>query len=575
MKLTCFIFFILTVAALTAKGNGQLCEQVRVPYCANLANFHGYTMQANELNQGFFEIVLSRYESLFNCSEEMKYFVCSALLPSCENSRLKYPCNSFCRSILTAETCQNELREIMLLNEPFGNEITNIFNCDVLYGESSERCIRYPNETQTTTNLNANTTQTHTNNSSQFCKRNIHYSTNAKYFASIWLIITTTPITLILLFTFFSILINLSRFEYPTRPILYMVLSHLVYCLGVTLRSMVGYNTASCQQGEIIRGEYWTTEHAPCVIIFITTYFGIMSYLVWTCILTICLMLSKLFQWSDADIAKYRVVFHAVGWTISTTQTLMLVSVRESRADELTGICSVHVDSRFVFLAGITLPVLSYTSFVVIGIALSLCGIARTYKRMGFYQKHLEKGNQIRCILRIAIFLIGFILIFAVFIITTTYDYIAYPSYSTLPCQGVNCRVASPAVGIINVTCILASGLLTTIWIARSSTSSQWRNVITKLTCRREKRKHIQTQLSENNSSNYNIGEITNLEVKVPGFVDVTHSSYDEYIYSIASTTTATSRSGDSKILQPTIVKWDIPNTASICSTAHQSISTV
>ena len=38
----------------------------------------------------------------------------------------------------------------------------------------------------------------------------------------------------------------------------------------------------------IIRGEFaWTVGgHAPCVIIFITTYFGIMSYLVWSCILT-------------------------------------------------------------------------------------------------------------------------------------------------------------------------------------------------------------------------------------------------------------------------------------------------
>ena len=463
----------------------------------------------------------------------------------------------------------------MALNEGFGNEITNIFNCDVLYGESTKQCICYPNETQTTTNQNTSITQTHTNNSSQFCKQNIHYTTNAKHFASTWLILTTTPTTLILLFTLFSILININRFDYPTRPILYMLLSHLLYCLGVTLRFMVGYNMASCQQGEIIRGELWTVEHAPCVIIFITTYFGIMSYLVWSCILTVCLMLSKLLQWSDADIAKYRVVFHAVGWTISTTQTLMLVSVRESRADELTGICSVHVDSRYAFLAGVTVPVVLYTSFVVIGIVLSLCGIARTYKRMGLYQKHLETRSLVRSILRIAIFLIGFILIFAVFIIITTYDYLAYPSYSALPCQGVNCRVASPAVGIINVTCILASGLLPTIWIARTSTYTQWRNVITKLTCRREKGKCIQTQLREKNGSNYNIGEITNLEVKVPGFVDVTHSSYDEYIYSIASTTTTSSRAGDSKILQPTIVKWDIPNTASICSTAHQSISTV
>ena len=119
------------------------------------------------------------------------------------------------------------LKEVMALNEGFGNEITNIFNCDVLYGESTKQCICYPNETQTTTNQNTSITQTHTNNSSQFCKQNIHYTTNAKHFASTWLILTTTPTTLILLFTLFSILININRFDYPTRPILYMLLSHL------------------------------------------------------------------------------------------------------------------------------------------------------------------------------------------------------------------------------------------------------------------------------------------------------------------------------------------------------------
>ena len=46
MKFICFTFAFFIVAGLTAKGNGQLCEQIRVPYCANLADFHSYTTES-------------------------------------------------------------------------------------------------------------------------------------------------------------------------------------------------------------------------------------------------------------------------------------------------------------------------------------------------------------------------------------------------------------------------------------------------------------------------------------------------------------------------------------------------
>nr|AJE25510.1 frizzled B [Oopsacas minuta] len=555
-----FCVILILIAKVTGNGNGQLCEQIRVPYCANLTNFHRETIQEAEFNApgNQQQIILSKYESLFNCSDEMKYFICSALLPSCENSQLKYPCNSFCRRILTSESCQNELREIM--TSPEGNEITNIFNCDVLYQESSNQCIRQPMEAQTI-NIHTNNTQTHTNNSSPFCE-DTHYTIAAKHFASTWLVITTIPTILILLFTLLTILINLKAYEYPLQPILYIVLSHVVYCIGVLFRSAIGYYVSSCQNGEIIRGEFWTLEHAPCIIIFITTYFGMMSYLVWTCILTICLVFSKLFQWSDADVAKFRVVFHSLGWSIPTAQTLILMSIRESRTDELTGICSVHVQSRTTYIAGFILPIVVYTIATNVGIVLSLFGIIRTYTRMGFYQKHLEKHTLIRSIIRISIFLFAYTSIFAVFIITTTYDYIAYPSYTEVSCKGVNCRMASPAVGIVTITCILTSGLVSTIWIARTSTYTKWKRTLLKLTRRKRNKKCIQTRLKEVDDLMHNIGEITNLEVKVPGFVDVTHtSSYDEYTYSINSTTT-TNKSEDAKNV--TAYYCEVGNPASI-----------
>ena len=586
-----FKLLLILVSKFIVNLNGQECQRIRVPVCSNLAEFHTETTQNNGLNifgnQDNLQAILLQYESLINCSQEMKYFVCSALLPSCENSHLKYPCSSFCRRVLLSESCQSELREIQSLNGASTNEFNNIFNCDLLHDESSggNVCVSYRTATPTSTTNPLNTT-------SLFCKQNIHYSSSSKHFASLWLIITTVPTLLILLFILLTILLNLKAYEYPLRPVLYIVLSHITFCCGVLLRSAVGYNMASCQKGDIIRGEYWTAEHAPCVIIFIMTFFGMTSYLVWTGILACSFLLSKLSQWSDAYIAKFNVIFHIIGWAIPITQTLTLISLREARANELTGICSISAESNNAYLAGLIVPVLAYTLFSITGIVVSMGGVLRTFKRMGFYQRHMEKRKIIRTLIRIGTFLLVFTSIFAIFITATLYEYIAYSGYSEVSCRGVNCRYASPVIGIVRFTCVLASGWVIVIWIIRPSTFNHYKNMATKITNRNSKTKVSVPPVRQIviDESNYNIGQVTNLGVKLPGFVDISPAySYEDYLYSIptttttgstttttgSTTTTIKSKDESMKPTQPTIMRWEIPQGTSICSTTYKSITTV
>ena len=579
-----FSALLILIIKLIVNVNGQECQQIRVPICSNLAEFHTKTMQDSELsvfgNQEDLLAILLQYESLISCSQDMRYFVCSALLPSCENSHLKYPCSSFCRRALSSESCQSELREIQHLDGASTSSFKSIFDCDLLYNESSDGnvCVSYESVKTATPTLPSNPLNT----TVQFCKRNIHYSSSSKHFASVWLIITTIPTLLILLFAILTILFNLKLYEYPLRPVQYVVLCHIIFCCGVLLRSAIGYNLASCQEGEIIRGEYWTPQHAPCVVIFIMTYFGMTSYLVWTGILACTILLSKLFQWSDADIAKFNVIFHIVGWGVPTIPTLTLISLRESRADELTGICSVSAESHNAYLAGLIVPVLVYTVCTIAGFLLSIGGIFRTFRRMGFYQKHLEKRKTICTLIRIGTFLLAYTFIYAIFITLTLYEYIASSKYTEVSCRGVNCRFASPVTGIIRFTCILASGWATVIWVTRPSIISRYKKMATKITNRKSNKKLPQLREIVSKESNYNIGEVTNLGVRVPGFVDISHAcSYEEYLYSIPSTTTITttttnkSQDQDMKQAQPTITRWEIPQGTSICSTTYKSITTV
>ena len=572
-----FSILLILISKFLVNLNGQECHQIRVPMCSNLPEFHTETRFGNQDN---LITILLQYEALINCSQEMKYFVCSALLPSCENSHLKYPCSSFCRRVLLSESCQSELREIQSLNGVNTNQFNNIFNCELLHDSSDANvCVSYGKSTTTTT------TDNKINTTASVCTRNIHYSGSSKHFASIWLVLTTVPTLLILLFTLSTILMNLQQYEYPLRPVLYIGLSHFTYCFGVLLRSAIGYNLASCQEGGIIRGEYWTSLHAPCVIIFIITFFGMTSYLVWTCILACCFLISKLFQWSDADLAKYHVIFHIIGWSIPATHTLILISLRESRADELTGICSVSAESQIAYLAGLIVPVLVSTLFTITAMAVSIYGILRTFKRMGSYQRHLEKREIICTLIRVSTFLSAFTLIFAIFITASLYEYIAYSNYSEVSCRGVDCRYANPINGIIRFTCIIASGWVIVIWISRQSTFNRYKKMVTKITHRNSKKETSLPQVRqifvEQRESSYDIGQVTNLGARVPGFVDISPAySYEDYLYSIPSTTTRSTTTTKSQAqgvmpTQPTIMRWEIPQGTSICSTTYKSITTV
>ena len=553
---------------------GQVCEQVSVPICSSLARFHMNTFQPNKHNfsdgQDSIGVILSDFASLFECSIEMQYFLCSTFLPVCENSQPIYPCRSYCLRAVGSERCQRELREISDINH---GDLAQIFNCDNLNDSAQDGCIDSPLQTPTDREKLNNTD--YPNDTLPHCLDDILYTSNAKRFAAVWLTICTVVTTLIISFTLFTILINLNGYNYPLRPILYILLSHAMYCLGILLRSVVGYNASSCQNGALIGGEFWNLEHIPCIAIFMTTYFGTVSGLVWWVILACCWLLSTLLQWSDGDIAKFKFVFHTVGWTVPTIQTLILISLRESQADELTGICSVNVNSRSVYLVGVILPTILYAVLGGICFGASILGILRTYRRMGFYQKHLEKRKVTVMVIRNSTYLTANSVTIALFITSIIYEYVTRPYNDELSCRGVNCRFASPSTGIIRVTSILASAILSTIWIWRPSTFRKWKKLTRKLiNCKKsQKNTTILGQRSVmRDESFYDIGQITNLDLKTPGFVEISSQSSSENgdVYN-----TYVNSSEYSKPSQPTIFKWDIAHTESTCSTTRKSITTV
>lgn len=171
------------------------------------------------------------------------------------------------------------------------------------------------------------------------------------------------------LFTFLTFLIDVSRFRYPERPIIfyavcYMMVS-LVFFLGFLLEDRVSCNAASpgkfrastVTQGshnKVRTGPSWVTlafKLAPtcppcprpqaCTLLFMVLYFFTMAGSVWWVILTITWFLAAVPKWGSEAIEKKALLFHACAWGIPGILTVSLLAMNKIEGDSVSGVCFV------------------------------------------------------------------------------------------------------------------------------------------------------------------------------------------------------------------------------------------
>lgn len=207
------------------------------------------------------------------------------------------------------------------------------------------------------------------------------------------------------LFTFLTFLIDVGRFRYPERPIIfyavcYMMVS-LVFFLGFLLEERVSCNAASpgrFRAATVTQGSH----NKACTLLFMTLYFFTMAGSVWWVILTITWFLAAVPKWGSEAIEKKALLFHAVAWGVPGALTITLMAMNKIEGDSMSGVCFVGLYDLMALRWFLLVPL---ALDVVVGVVLLLAGIAALNRvRM---EIPLEKENQdklVKFMIRIGVF---------------------------------------------------------------------------------------------------------------------------------------------------------------------------
>ena len=512
------------------------CEPISIPLCANIEynetimpNLLGHSKQEQagmEVHQ-FFPLVKVQ------CSQHLQIFLCAVYAPVCTILEDPLPpCRSLC--LAAQDGCEE------LMNK-FGFQWPANLNCNNFPDPSPDQlCVgeergdgvtrikdRLPPVTRRPHNMPWSTPSSRQGGGMDFiCPRQLAVLPELEYrlyigesevtdcgapcdkmfftpeqtlFSRYWTGCWASLCLLATSFTLLSFLVDVSRFQYPERPIIYLTLCYacvaLGFVVGFALGDSVSCNSAPAQVTNGLQLERTIRQGSMqdwrCTLLFMVIYFFFMSASVWWVILTVCWFLSASLKWGQEAIDVQSQWFHFIAWGQPAISTIVILIMKKVEGDILTGICFVglwHMGSLRLYVLA---PLLSYlvigTVFLILGL-FSLIKIRTVMKQDGSKTDKLEK-----LILRIGVFSILFIVPQTVIIACLFYEQHYFSSWM-LQWQGRACveysrewqtpcpesladhDVPPPdfTVYMIKYLMILLLGIFSGVWLWTEKTLHTW-----------------------------------------------------------------------------------------------------
>uniref|UniRef100_A0AC35TRP4 Frizzled-4 n=1 Tax=Rhabditophanes sp. KR3021 TaxID=114890 RepID=A0AC35TRP4_9BILA len=175
-----------------------------------------------------------------------------------------------------------------------------------------------------------------------------------KLWASIWAIFSFVCA----MFTVFTFLIDLPRFKYPARPILYLSFC----CMGISsvyLIPIFSKEASSCSAISSTGAPLITQglDNFWCSIMAVTQYYFQIAAVIWWLILTYCWYLTSRAKWTTEFITGLAKYFHLIAWGCPCLLVIILLSTQETAidGDMFSDVCSMgnlnpDVLFKFVFM---------------------------------------------------------------------------------------------------------------------------------------------------------------------------------------------------------------------------------
>ncbi|KAF6032779.1 FZD7 [Bugula neritina] len=157
--------------------------------------------------------------------------------------------------------------------------------------------------------------------------------TLARYWIGVWAILCFVST----LFTVLTFLIDMDRFSYPERPIIFISGCYLIvsicYIVGFILEDKASCITASGGELVVTQG----TKNEGCTILFMLTYFFTMASSIWWVILTLTWVLAAGLKWGHEAIESNSQYFHLAAWAVPAIKTITIIALRSIDGDVLSG----------------------------------------------------------------------------------------------------------------------------------------------------------------------------------------------------------------------------------------------
>ncbi|XP_048883082.1 frizzled-2-like [Brienomyrus brachyistius] len=500
------------------------CQPISIPLCTDIAynqtimpNLLGHTNQEDaglEVHQ-FFPLVKVQ------CSPELKFFLCSMYAPVCTVLEQALPP---CRSL-----CERARQGCEALMNKFGFQWPDSLACETfpVHG-AGELCVGQ-NTSERSPPISPTVSVTDDphpegNADGRFrcpaalmvpqylnyrflgeehcgapCEPSkphgmMYFSQEEQKFARIWIGIWSILCCASTLFTVLTYLVDMKRFSYPERPIIFLsgcyTMVSVAYIAGFLLEDRVACNERFDSEARtVVQG----TKKEGCTILFMMLYFFSMASSIWWVVLALTWFLAAGMKWGHEAIEANSQYFHLAAWAVPAVKTIAVLAVGQVDGDLLSGVCFVGLSSVAALRGFVLAPLLLYlalgTSFLLAGFV-SLFRIRTVMKHGGTKTEKLE-----RLMVRIGVFSVLYTVPAAAVVACYLYEQ-AYreqweQTWLSRACKAyaVPCPLQRPLQAVPDFTIFMIKYLMTLIvgitsgfWIWSSKTLNSWRKFYTRLT---------------------------------------------------------------------------------------------
>ncbi|KAK5877301.1 hypothetical protein CesoFtcFv8_024820 [Champsocephalus esox] len=393
------IYLLLSLALLprssctTAKE--ITCQEIAVPLCKGIG--YNYTYMPNQFNhdtQDEAGLEVHQFWPLveIQCSPDLKFFLCSMYTPICLDDYKKPlpPCRSVCERARAG--CAPLMRQ-------YGFPWPDRMKCDLLpvQGNPDTLCMDYNRTDSTTVSPVLSKPTNHPGKgynppknkpsrpgaSGKYkppaapcepgCKclepmvpvntdrhplynrvktgqitncampcHNPYFTHEERAFTAFWIGLWSVLCFVSTFATVATFLIDMERFKYPERPIIFLSACYMFVSVGYIVRLIAGHEKVACnREFDLEHIHYETTGPALCTVVFLLIYFFGMASSIWWVILSLTWFLAAGMKWGNEAIASYSQYFHLAAWLIPSMKSIAVLALSSVDGDSVAGICYV------------------------------------------------------------------------------------------------------------------------------------------------------------------------------------------------------------------------------------------